>query len=200
MFILRTYWVSSNSGRLRSCSEFLKWRLLQIPVSKQRAVTEFLVHKKNVWCTSINVCVQSIGVMQSIGALLGGGLRELKHQEVQKPSSVIYHVPVILPQPTLQTCWTMDAIIHADRRITTRQLALQLSISTGSVFNYWEMLLQHDNARPHTSLRTRETTSPQWVGQCCPIHPIAHIWHRRTSTSLGLLKMLCMELTLKMTA
>jgi hypothetical protein len=48
------------------------------------------------------------------------------------------------------------AIIRADRLITTRRLALQISISTGNVFSYWEMLLQHDNARPHTRLRTRE--------------------------------------------
>jgi transposase len=56
----------------------------------------------------------------------------------------------------------VDAIIRADRSITTQQMALQLWISTGSVCfqrvrsgkNPAEMLLQHDNARPHTSLRT----------------------------------------------
>jgi histone-lysine N-methyltransferase SETMAR len=57
-----------------------------------------------------------------------------------------------------------DAIIRANRRIKTRQLALQLSISTGSVC-FWrlrpgknpaDVLLQHDNACPHTSLRTQE--------------------------------------------
>jgi hypothetical protein len=44
-----------------------------------------------------------MGVVQSIGALLGGGLRELKRQEVQKPSSMICCVLVVLPQPTLHT-------------------------------------------------------------------------------------------------
>jgi hypothetical protein len=35
-------------------------------------------------------------VVQSIGALFGSGLRELKHQEVQKPSAVICGVLVFL--------------------------------------------------------------------------------------------------------
>jgi hypothetical protein len=72
-----------------------------------------------------------MGVTQSIGILLGGGLRELKRQEVQKPSSVICPVLVVLPQPHMLN--HADAIIRADWRITTRQLALQLSINTGSV-------------------------------------------------------------------
>jgi hypothetical protein len=60
-----------------------------------------------------------MGVVQSIGALLSGGLRELKRQEVQKPSSVICRVLVVLPQPTLHKLNRADAIIHADHRITT---------------------------------------------------------------------------------
>jgi hypothetical protein len=65
---------------------------------KQRAVIEFLVHEnESVVNIHINVCVQCMGVVQSIGALLGGGIRELKRQEVQKPSSVICRVLVVLP-------------------------------------------------------------------------------------------------------
>jgi hypothetical protein len=58
-----------------------------------------------------------------------------------------------------------------------------------------EMLFQYDSAQASGP----GNTSPEWVGRCCLIHPTAQIWHHRTSTSLGLLKMLCVELTLKMT-
>ena len=37
-----------------------------------------------------------------------------------------------------------------------------------------EMLLQHDNARPHTSVKTREDIT-QFDGRCYYIHPIAPI-------------------------
>jgi histone-lysine N-methyltransferase SETMAR len=53
-----------------------------------------------------------------------------------------------------------DAIIRADRRITTRYNTLNKlnkrfqRVRPGK--NPAEMLLQHDNARPHTCLRTRE--------------------------------------------
>jgi hypothetical protein len=38
----------------------------------------------------------------------------------------------VLPQPPAQTCCSADDIIHADQRLTSRQLAIQLSVSNGS--------------------------------------------------------------------
>jgi hypothetical protein len=92
-----------------------------------------------------------------------------------------------------------DAIIPADRRITTRQLAIQLLISTGSVCSIIEKCCSSMTMHALTQAWEPGNTSPKWVGRCCPIHPTAQIWHRRTFTSLGLLKMLCVELALKMT-
>jgi hypothetical protein len=107
---------------------------------KQRAVIEVLVHK-NENVVNIHKHLGVVyGSVQSIEALLGDELRELKRQEVQKPSSVICRVLVVLPQPTLDMLNCADAIIFTNRRITKRQLALQLSISTGSVCSIIETL------------------------------------------------------------
>jgi hypothetical protein len=46
---------------------------------KQRTVIEFLVHENKSVVNIHEICVQCMGVVQWIGALLGGGLRELKH-------------------------------------------------------------------------------------------------------------------------
>jgi hypothetical protein len=99
-----------------------------------------------------------MGVVQSIGALLGGGLRELKRQEVQKTE--LRDLPRAGHPATANTPDMLnraDAIIRGDRRFTKWQLALQFSITTGSVCfrrvrpgkNPVEMLLLNDNVRPH---------------------------------------------------
>ena len=70
-------------------------------------------------------------VVQSIGALLGAGFRELRLQKVEKPSCMIYRGLGVLPQPPDMLQRAND-IIHADRRLTSQQLAIQLSVSNGS--------------------------------------------------------------------
>jgi hypothetical protein len=72
------------------------------------------------------------GVVQSIGALLDAGFRELRLQEVEKLSCMIVRGLGILSQPPAQTLQCADDIIEADWRITSRQLAIQLSVSNGS--------------------------------------------------------------------
>ena len=74
-------------------------------------------------------------VVQSIGAPLDAGFRELRLQEVEKRSFVIDRGLGVLPQPPATNpdmLQRADGIIHADRRITSRQSAVQLSVSSGS--------------------------------------------------------------------
>jgi hypothetical protein len=54
---------------------------------KQRAVIEFLVAGKKVWGTFTDGCVLCMEVVQSIGAPLDAGFRELRLQEVEKRDS-----------------------------------------------------------------------------------------------------------------
>jgi hypothetical protein len=77
--------------------------------------------------------VQCKGVVQSIGALLGwakrvkaAGSAETDLRDLPRADR-----PATANTPDMLNC--ADAIICADRRIITRQVALQLSISTGSV-------------------------------------------------------------------
>jgi hypothetical protein len=53
---------------------------------KQRAVAEFIVAEKE-WRTFTNGCVLCMEVLQSIGAPLHAGFRELRLQEVEKRDS-----------------------------------------------------------------------------------------------------------------
>jgi len=57
-----------------------------------------------VWGTFTNGCVLCMEVVQSIGAPLDTGFRELRLQEVEKQSSMINHGLGVLPQPPVQTC------------------------------------------------------------------------------------------------
>jgi hypothetical protein len=54
---------------------------------KQRAVIEFLVAEKESWGTFKNGCVLCMEVVQSIGAPLDAGIREVRLQEVEKRDS-----------------------------------------------------------------------------------------------------------------
>jgi hypothetical protein len=54
---------------------------------EQRAVIKFLVAEKKVWGTFTNSCVLCMEVVQSIGAPLDTGFRELRFQEVEKRDS-----------------------------------------------------------------------------------------------------------------
>jgi len=74
-------------------------------------------------------------VVQSIGALLDAGFRELRLQEVEKRSCMIDCGLGVLPQPpAVAGCMLQSAndIIHVDWHITSRQLAVQLSVSNGN--------------------------------------------------------------------
>jgi hypothetical protein len=57
-----------------------------------------------VWVTFTNGCVLCAEFVQSIGAPLDAGFRELRFQEVQKRSCMIDHSLGVLPQPPAQTC------------------------------------------------------------------------------------------------
>ena len=86
-----------------------------------------------MWRTFINSCVLYMEVVQSIGALLDAGFRELRLQKVEKWICMIDRGLDVLPQPPAQTCCSgTNDIIHADRRITSWQSAVQLSASNGS--------------------------------------------------------------------
>jgi hypothetical protein len=54
---------------------------------KQRAVIEFLVAEKESVGTFTHGCVLCMEVVQSIGALLDAGFRELRLQKVEKHDS-----------------------------------------------------------------------------------------------------------------
>jgi hypothetical protein len=166
---------------------------------KQWAVIEFLVHENesvvNIHkhlCAVYGSCVvdrSTVGLWAKRVKASGSAeteLRDLPH--AGRPATA--NTPDMLNHA--------DAIICADRHITTWQLALQLSISNGSVFSYWDCC---SSMTVHALTQAWEPgkTSPKWDGWCCPIHPTAQVWHRQTSISLGVLKMLCVELTLKMT-
>jgi hypothetical protein len=70
---------------------------------KQRAIIEFLVAEKKVWETLTNGCVLCMDVLQSKGAPLDAGFRELRLQEVEKWSCIIDRGLGDLPQPPVQT-------------------------------------------------------------------------------------------------
>ena len=80
-----------------------------------------------MWGTFTNGCVLCMEVVQSKGAPLDAGFRELRLQEVEKRSCMIDcgRIHVCMLQRA-------DDIIHVDWRITSRQLAVQLSVSNGS--------------------------------------------------------------------
>jgi hypothetical protein len=75
-----------------------------------------------------------MGVVQSIGALLWGGLKEL--QASGTAETELRDLPCAGRPATANTPDMLnraDAVICTDWCITTPQLALQLSLSTGSV-------------------------------------------------------------------
>jgi hypothetical protein len=132
---------------------------------KQRAVIKFLVHE-NESVVNIHKCLCAVygscAVDRSTVELWAKGVKASGSAETELRDLPRAGRPATANTPNMLN--GADAIIRADRRIKTRQLALQLSISTGSVCfrrvgpgkNPAEMFLQHDNARPHTSVRTRE--------------------------------------------
>ena len=75
--------------------------------------------------------------------------------------------------PTINSDVCIDTLKKLKARIRRVQPALEMS----------KALLQHDNARPHTSLKTREVISSfGWTIS----HPhIRQTWHRQTSICLG---------------
>jgi hypothetical protein len=71
---------------------------------KQRAVIEFLVAEKEGVGTFTNGCVLCMELVQSIGAPLDAGFRELRLQKLEKRSWTIDRGLGVLSQPPAQTC------------------------------------------------------------------------------------------------
>ena len=86
-----------------------------------------------MWRTFINGCVLYMEVVQWIGALLDAGVQRVKASESgetdlhDRPRSG--HPATATSPDMLQRA---NDIIHADRCITSRQLAIQFSVSNGS--------------------------------------------------------------------
>jgi hypothetical protein len=101
---------------------------------KQRAVIEFLVHEKEsvvnihkCLCAVYGSCaVDRSTVGRWAKRIKASGSAETELRDLPHPGR-----PATANTPDMLN--GADAIIRADRRITTRQLAVQLSISTGSV-------------------------------------------------------------------
>ena len=96
----------------------------------KRAVIEFLVAKKG-WETFTNGCVLCMEVVQSTGATL-----DWFRVKATGSAETNLHDRPRSGRPATTTCPDMlqgaDGIIHADQRITSRQLAVQLTVSNGS--------------------------------------------------------------------
>jgi len=73
-----------------------------------------------VWGTFINGCVLYMEVVQLIGALLDGGFREVRLQEVEKWSCMIDCGLGVLPQPPAQTCCSVPMTLF--KRISASQV------------------------------------------------------------------------------
>jgi transposase len=101
---------------------------------KQRAVIEFLVHENE---SVVNIHKRLCAVYGSCAADMSTAGRWAKRvkasgcAETELPDLPRAGRPATANTPDMLN--RADAIIRADRRITTRQLALQLSINTGSV-------------------------------------------------------------------
>jgi hypothetical protein len=78
-----------------------------------------------------------MGFVQSIRSTVGWWAKRVK--ALENAETELHDLPCADCPATANTPDMLnhaDAIICGDWRITTRQLALQLSIGTGSVFNY----------------------------------------------------------------
>jgi transposase len=149
---------------------------------KQRSVIEFLVHENE---SVVNIHKRLCAVYGSCAVDRSTVGRWAKRVKASRSAETELRDLPRAGRPATANTPNMlnraDAITRVDRCITTRQLALQLSISTGSVFNYWDCC---SSMTMHALTQTWEpgNTSTKWVGRCCPFHPTAHIWHGRTST------------------
>jgi hypothetical protein len=104
---------------------------------KQRAAIEFLVHKnESVVNIHKHLCVVygSCAVDRSTVGRWDKRIKASGSAETKLRDLPCTGHPTTANTPDMLN--RADTIIHADRHITTQQLALQLSISTGSVFNY----------------------------------------------------------------
>jgi hypothetical protein len=101
---------------------------------KLRAVIEFLVHKNE---SVVNIHKRLYAVYRSFAvdmSIVGRWAKRVKASgsaETELRGLSCAGRPATANTPDMLN--SADAIIRADQRITTRQLALQLSISTGSV-------------------------------------------------------------------
>jgi hypothetical protein len=101
---------------------------------KQRAVIEFLVHKNE---SVVNIHKRLCAVYRSCAvdrSAVGRWAKRVKASgsaETELRDLLHAGCPATANTPDMLNC--VDAIIHADRCITTQQLAQQPLISTGSV-------------------------------------------------------------------
>jgi hypothetical protein len=101
---------------------------------KQQSIIEFLVHENE---RVVNIHKRLCAVYGSCavdGSTVGRWAKRIKASgsaETELHDLPRADRPATANTPDMLNC--ADAIIRADRRVTTRQLALQLSTSTGSV-------------------------------------------------------------------
>jgi arginine/lysine/ornithine decarboxylase len=91
-------------------------------------------------------------VMQSIGALLDTGFGELRLQEVEKRSCMVDCGLGVLPQPPAVDVIARGETFNLDSYIKTLQKLKQHYWRVWSNRILGDMLIHHDNTRPHTSL------------------------------------------------
>jgi hypothetical protein len=178
MFLLRIPSLKS----FRQIAE-LKWIFKMSCVAhscfKQRAVIEFWVNENE---SVVNIHKRSCAVYGSCAvdrSTVGRWAKRVKASgSAETELCDLPHVGRPATANTSDMLNRVDSIIHADRRITMRQFALQLSISTGSVYSVIEKYCSSMTLHALTQAWEPRNTSPKWVGRCCPIHPTAQIWLR----------------------
>jgi hypothetical protein len=105
---------------------------------KQRAVIEFLVHENE---SVVNIYKRLCAVYGSCAVDRSTVVRWTKRVKASRSAETeLRDLPRVGRPATPELLNCADAIIRADWRITTRQWALQLSTSTGSVCSIIETL------------------------------------------------------------
>jgi len=112
---------------------------------------------------------------------------EYSHKEWPQPKN--FKTQALAGKVMLTVFWNSERVVLADfleiettinsESYIETLTALKRTIDRIGIRN--EKLLQHDNARPHTSVATRDPIR-RLDFQCCRIHRIAQIWLQVIST------------------